>query len=320
MRQMGDAFGFRKPAEMRNVGLQHVDSVFLQRLENLSRLEPALAGRDLDRRVGAHLGQRIDTFRRRRLLDPSEVETRELPAHGDRGRHVQPAVHVEHQVDLRADGIPHCGDDIDGFPALPATHFKIGDVERVPFQGAITHLHRLAGALGIVLRLGRAEKPVIGVTRYAIPVLSAQELEHRHAERLSLDIQKRGIDRAQRRAEHRAGAPVTVAVQLFDDRIALKRIAADERAFQFPERGNDGFGFPFQRRLAHAVYAVIGVELDEDEIGARHIGDEDVQPDYFHVLMPCLNACCGSRRRAGRQGSRPSGFATSFSLRWRGFG
>ena len=91
--------------------------------------------------------------------------------------------------------------------------------------------------------------------RWPSGVPEAQELERRHGERLALDVKHGGLDRAQRRAEHRARAPVTVTMELLHKRIRLEGIAADELALQLFQRCDDRECLPLQRSLADAVDA-----------------------------------------------------------------
>ena len=54
--------------------------------------------------------------------------------HRDRGRHIQPTMHLDHQVDIRSHGGTDRLDDLDGAVARRAIHLQIGGSERVPFQ------------------------------------------------------------------------------------------------------------------------------------------------------------------------------------------
>ena len=55
-------------------------------------------------------------------------------------------------------------------------------------------------------------------------------------------------------------------------------------ALELLERGDDGEGLPFQRGLADAVEAFVGVELDEDEVGAGGVGDEGLEAGDLHAI------------------------------------
>jgi hypothetical protein len=48
------------------------------------------------------------------------------------------------------------------------------------------------------------------------------------------------------------------------------------------QRGDNGLGLQLQRRLADAFDALVGIELDEDEIGPRHVGDENLLRNDLH--------------------------------------
>ena len=59
-------------------------------------------------------------------------------------------------------------------------------------------------------------------------------------------------------------------------RLVLERVAAYDAAFELLQRRDDGLRTPFQRRLADAIDALVRIELDEDEIRAGGVGDEDL--------------------------------------------
>ncbi len=57
--------------------------------------------------------------------------------------------------------------------------------------------------------------------------------------------------------------------QIFD----REGIFADDEALDLLERGDHRLGAPFKRPLADAVDPRIGIEFDEDEVGARGVDD-----------------------------------------------
>jgi len=127
---------------------------------------------------------------------------------------------------------------------------------------------------------------VIGVAGDAVALLAAQQLEHRHPERLALDIEQRCIDRPERRAEHGAGAPVGIAVERFDQPVGLERVLSDEHPLELFKGRRNSQRLPLERRLADAVDAIVRVDFHENEIGAADIGDEALEPGDFHGSLP----------------------------------
>ena len=163
-----------------------------------------------------------------------------------------------------------------------AVHLEVRGLERIPFQRAVAHADAAPRGGVILLRRAGAEEPVIGVAGDAVAVPATQELEHRHAQRLALDVEHGGLDGAQGGAEHRARAPVAVAVELLDQGVRPEGIAADEPALQLLQRGDDGKRLPLQGGFADAVDAVVRIELDEHEVRSRDVGDESLEPGDPH--------------------------------------
>ena len=191
-------------------------------------------------------------------------------------------MHVEHQLDIGADRGPHRLDDRDRLPALAAFHLQPDGAERVPFEGAEAERDGAARRIGVLLGRFRAEEPVVGIAFDPVALLAADQLEDRHAERLALDVEERRLDRAEGAPEHRARPPVGIAVHPLDEVFDRERILSDDEALELLDRRRHRLRPPLQRRLADAVDAGVGVELDEDEVRARGVGDEGLQPGDLH--------------------------------------
>src|SRR5215207_292356 len=189
---------------------------------------------------------------------------------------------VEHQIDVRTDGIADSLYDSDGATALRTVHFEIGRLKGIPFQRAISHSDTTPRRRVILLTRARAEEPVVGVAGDPIPVLAAKQFEYRHAESLALDIEHGGLDCSQRGAEHRARAPVAVPMELLDERIRPEGIAPDELALQLLKSGHDGQRLPLERRLTDAIDSFIRVKLHEDEVRPRNIRYEGLEAGDLH--------------------------------------
>ena len=68
------------------------------------------------------------------------------------------------------------------------------------------------------------------------------------------------------------GDSFTYEVHPFDEIFGGERVLPDDEAFELLDRRHHRLRPPFQRRLADAVDSGVGVELDEDEVGARSVG------------------------------------------------
>ena len=138
-------------------------------------------------------------------------------------------------------------------------------------------------------------------------MLAAEKLEDGNAERLSLDVEERGLHRAERGAEERAGAPVGIAVHRLDEMLDLKRVLAEDEALKLAERRDDRVGLPFERRLADAFDAFVGRELEEDEVRPRRIRHEDFLRDDLHAATSTgeTRAALHSARRVSPPGLEP---------------
>ena len=68
----------------------------------------------------------------------------------------------------------------------------------------------------------------------------------------------------------------------FDEEFDRERILPDDEALELLDRSRNRLRPPFQRRLADAVDAGVGVEFHENEVRARGVGDEGLEPGDLH--------------------------------------
>src|SRR3712207_7009326 len=81
----------------------------------------------------------------------------------------------------------------------------------------------------------------------------SHELEHRHAERLALDVEHRGFHGAERRTEHRTRAPIAVAMKL--DRKSTRLNSS---------HANISYAVFCLKKKKHVRVAPTNVKADED--------------------------------------------------------
>ena len=139
-------------------------------------------------------------------------------------------------------------------------------IDELQFLGAI-HLHRGEAARDAVLRrLRDLARPVAadpGIDADAVAALAAEQLMHRHTQRLALDVPQRLVDAGERAHVHAAAAIEPAAIQHRPVILDLVRVLADQIVGQFLHLGGDSCGAAFDHRLAPARDALIGIDLQE---------------------------------------------------------
>ena len=89
-------------------------------------------------------------------------------------------------------------------------------------------------------------------------MLASEEFEYRNPQRLSLDVEQRRFDRAERRAKHRPRPPVGIAMQCSHKVLDCEWVFAEHEALRFFERGDDRLGPPLERGLPDPVDPGVG--------------------------------------------------------------
>ena len=90
---------------------------------------------------------------------------------------------------------------------------------------------------------------------------AAQQLVHRHAEHLALDVPQRLIDAGNGAHEHRTAPVERAAVQGLPQMLDGERILADEHVGKLPDSGGHRGGTPFHDRLTPPANALVGFDL-----------------------------------------------------------
>jgi len=112
---------------------------------------------------------------------------------------------------------------------------------------------------------------------------AAQKLVKRQAGHLGLDVPQRHIDGGDGRHGHRAAPPVGALVEILPDVLDLVGVAADKAGNDVVgEIAGDGQFAAVERGVADAVDALVGLDLQGDEVAARagddHLRRADDQP------------------------------------------
>lgn len=93
-------------AEVADVRLDDVGGLRGEQLPELDAVVDAFAGRDGDVHLPGDLAQRLKILRRYGLLQPRRIVRREFARQPHR-RGAEPSVHLQHQLGVGADGVPH---------------------------------------------------------------------------------------------------------------------------------------------------------------------------------------------------------------------
>ncbi len=194
------------------------------------------------------------------LLDEHEpVGLQFLDEHLGHGP-VDAAVEVHADAHVRAHGLAHGGH------VLQAALHLVERVHELHFFRSV-HLHRGEApahrVAGLARGLGRPVATDPAVDADAVAHAAAQQLGHRHAQGLALDVPQRLVDAGQRAHVDATAAVEAAAVEHRPVVLDVARVLADEVVGQFLHGGGHGVGTAFEDGLAPAVDAFVGFDLQE---------------------------------------------------------
>ena len=137
--------------------------------------------------------------------------------------------------------------------------------------------------------LGNRGERLVDVFAVGVPVdenglarRAPEQLIHRHTQRLALNIPERGVDGADRRHRHRPAPPISARIEVLPRVFDAARVAADEqRDDVVAQIARDCQLAAVERRIAQAVDAVLGHDLQRHEVPAR-AADDDFRVDDLH--------------------------------------
>ena len=226
----------------------------------------------------------VEVLRRDRILDPGKFVG--LQRAGETGgvgrRHPGRAVQVDHHVHVSADRVADRGD---------LAH-RIADA--AAFQ------RRDAALLQRQRHLGRVG---VAIDAHAVADLAAEQVPHRRAERLALDVPQRHVDAGHGAAADRAEHAVAHdgGLHLLPELLDMGRVLADEHGLEVLDGGLD---HPRPAgALADAGDALVGVDLDEQPVA--HAAEGGVGDARRRLLRPGRVGCPSLRlRRAGMHQER----------------
>src|SRR4051794_38106448 len=294
------------PARMERVGLEDGDRAGLEHPRGVVARVDALARRERHPDGVRHRTQAAQVLGLDRLLEPADVEVLERARDADRGARVEPAVTLEQDLDLGAYGGANGGDERVRRRELLPRQPQPPAPERVALERAVPPLDDPRRALRERFRRSLAGVPAVRVRVDALVARAAEQPVHGLARCLPDQIPAGDLDSGERGHVHRAAAEELVAKDGRDQVLDVEWVAADE----VPPRErldvrDDGLLEVVQRRLAQPDQAVVGVDLDVDEVAPRGAEDRRADGGDPQAATRCTDATSASARRRRPSRSPP---------------
>ncbi len=267
----GDLQAFGDAAGVRQVRLQDRQATRLQHPLELEAREHALAGRDRQVGLRGQAGIALGLFGQHGFLDEQRAVRLQRPDQhlGHRRRHaaveIQPELDrvAESRADLRY--ARHRG--IHGARAVDDAHLLAAvELEMVEAAG-LQRLHAGDHVGGAV-----AADPAVGA--HAVAHQAAEQLVHRHAQHLALDVPQRLVDAGDGAHQDRPAPIEAAAVQRLPQVVDAARVLADEVVGQFVHRRFHRTRAAFDDGLAPAGDALVGLDLQEHPARRQAVGGQ----------------------------------------------
>ena len=136
--------------------------------------------------------------------------------------------------------------------------------------------------------------------RHPVPLLPAEKLVDRHAQRLAANVVERDVDRRDGGSQHPATLEVLAPIHLLPERAGTHRVAPDEELRVVLECAHHRLLAARQPRFTPAVHALVGLDLDEQLVPNPHPGGVRLDRRDPHTLDPSSAARGRPDARSGR--------------------
>ena len=266
LRERRDPDHLGDPAAPGDVGLDQVDVPALDQLPEAPAGRVLLAGRDREIDRVCELGVGLVLVRLERLLEPVDAELLELARDADRRRRVRDVAEpgVDHDLDAVAAGLAGGGGEADVVVGIASQRAPAELDRRVAQLAQRRH--------GLCDLLGRVRHQPRRVRSNPLVLDGAEQLAHRLAERLPLDVPERDVDAADRVDRDPAAADEDhAAVHLVPEPLDVERVLADQQLAQAVRDRMRGRGVHERRDrvgrrvdLADAGDPLVGVDQDDE--------------------------------------------------------
>src|SRR5829696_526251 len=194
-------------------------------------------------------------------------------------------MHLEQDLDLRADRVPDSLDERDGFDLLLVLELVVPRPERVQLESPVPTLNDFLRRLVELLRRPLDPVPSVGVRFDPVPYRTTQQIVDRLAESLADDVPASRLEHRDAAAHYLAGTREVVAAHLPDQLLYAERVVPDE----VPRGGlsqvpYEGVGVVDHSGLAQAGQSLVGVGADDGQVAPLGAYDERVHVRYLHAL------------------------------------
>jgi hypothetical protein len=213
-------------------------------------------------------------------------------------------VHLDHQVDVRADRLADGGHDPDRTPPIARGQAHAGGPERVQLHRPVAAPHHVPCQLGDPGWLVVGLVPAVGVGRDAVAEAAAEQPPDRDAELLAHEIETGDVERGQRRLAVFARPAVLEALDRPRQLLGVERVGSDHvAAGQLLDRRDEGVRLVDGPDLADPGQTGIGLELDEDQVAPRRPDDRGPDIRDLHGTSSADAGARGRRAGSGYQGA-----------------
>ncbi len=210
---------------------------------------------------------------------------------------------LDEQLDVITDSLTDGRDRFEHPAQVARSHLEISRFERIPLEAAEPLVDGLDRRFGEVLRLAGAGEPSVRVRADAVAELPAQHAVHRDVQGAGGDVPHGHLESAQCRHGHRTAPPVRVAAQFVDRLGDAERVLPSCGGSEHLHRAAHGVLLAFERRLCHPGEALVGLQDQEDEVGAIEVDDDGLDAGDLHcgypftapAVMPPTTYFCANR-------------------------
>ena len=236
------------------------------------------------------------------LLQPGRGERLELGCdlRGNCGR--KATVHLDHDLDVGADGLPHRRHELDRRPPLGGRQPHRSASKRIELECRVASSDDLActfrECLGVAIRL----VPPVGVSPNAVSVPPAEKLPDGEVQLLPDQIPAGDVERRERRLRDLARSAVLRPLDVERERLPVERIGADDVSIgELADARDERVRLVDHPNLADAAAAILQDELDERELPPRRTDDRREDLDDPHASLSFgsgFGTSCSTVRRS----------------------
>ncbi len=172
--------------------------IVFQQLGKLFSSVVVLAASDRNGAAFSHFNHGLNAKRRHRSFEPQRFIRRHSSGEVERSVYAEPIVPLNHDIHIRADGAPHCGDDLQSRREVLVVDYPPSGTKRIKLEGGIPSGYHCLCLFRKALRRTRAAVPTVGIGPQTLMTGSTQQVIQRLICRLAHDIPTSAFDGGQR--------------------------------------------------------------------------------------------------------------------------